>query len=565
MHPLVLAASALLFPALAWAQGSLTPPGAPAPLGRTLTQLEPRIDVATLAGDATAVHVITAPGSYYLSANITVPASLSGVAVAAANVTLDLNGFAITGQASSVRGVELRNTTGGLVVHGGHVTNTGGAGIGASGAGPSNVHLYDLGLRSCAGGGIVLPVLSGVVVENCRVNGCLVTGIDLTSQGTVRNCAVDSNSSNSVSQTFAIRAGVVSHCRVNLFSNSGGPAAGIVAGEVSHCSVTSLNGGGGSSAAIAATSVSHCQVLNVNNASGTIFGISSSGRVVDCTVSQIGSASNGPGAPIGISAGSASGCRVNAIGNAASTGDSVGISALAGRVHDCTVSAVAGGAGLNVNGITAAAISHCTLEGATGSSSLVGFNATRIVDHCTVHDLVQTGGTASAIGISARRINDSTVSNLTGLGTNSTIAFDAYLLASGCTATAVTQTAGSLAICFEPDTGGETVQCVVNNTSGIGVNAVTGANTVRSCRITLGGSGTGIATLGTRHRFEDNTISNCTNGINASTAGTSGFIARNRVTDCANDILSLAAWQIGPILSATDPVDTTSPWANFTD
>ena len=52
------------------AQGSLTPPGAPATTMKTLEQVEPRIDVLTLSGDATYHHVITQPGSYYLSGNL---------------------------------------------------------------------------------------------------------------------------------------------------------------------------------------------------------------------------------------------------------------------------------------------------------------------------------------------------------------------------------------------------------------------------------------------------------------------------------------------------------------
>jgi len=38
--------------ALLLAQGVLSPPGAPAPTMKTLTQLEPRTDLATVSGDA---------------------------------------------------------------------------------------------------------------------------------------------------------------------------------------------------------------------------------------------------------------------------------------------------------------------------------------------------------------------------------------------------------------------------------------------------------------------------------------------------------------------------------
>lgn len=41
-------------------------------------------------------YMITQPGSYQLSGNITVPANVNGIVIASSNVTLDLNGFTIT-------------------------------------------------------------------------------------------------------------------------------------------------------------------------------------------------------------------------------------------------------------------------------------------------------------------------------------------------------------------------------------------------------------------------------------------------------------------------------------
>lgn len=76
------------------AQGALTPPGAPSATMKTLEQIEPRIDVATLPGDVTHLHVISEPGSYYLSENIEVGLQ-SGINIHSPDVTLDLNGFQI--------------------------------------------------------------------------------------------------------------------------------------------------------------------------------------------------------------------------------------------------------------------------------------------------------------------------------------------------------------------------------------------------------------------------------------------------------------------------------------
>ena len=53
-------------------QGSLTPPGAPAPTMKTLSQIEPRIiiNAAGTPGDSSNLFNITQPGSYYLTTNI---------------------------------------------------------------------------------------------------------------------------------------------------------------------------------------------------------------------------------------------------------------------------------------------------------------------------------------------------------------------------------------------------------------------------------------------------------------------------------------------------------------
>ena len=79
---------------IAFGQGGLTPPGTPTPSMKTLQQVEPRIDVATLAGNSTAHYVINQAGSYYLSENLSVT-NTTGILINAIGVTLDLNGFEI--------------------------------------------------------------------------------------------------------------------------------------------------------------------------------------------------------------------------------------------------------------------------------------------------------------------------------------------------------------------------------------------------------------------------------------------------------------------------------------
>jgi len=73
-------------------QGSLTPPGAPAPTFKTLSQVEPRIPISTFGTN------LTASGSYYLTTNLYNGSSIGDAITIKTNmrdITIDLNGFSI--------------------------------------------------------------------------------------------------------------------------------------------------------------------------------------------------------------------------------------------------------------------------------------------------------------------------------------------------------------------------------------------------------------------------------------------------------------------------------------
>jgi len=81
------------------AQGTLTPPGAPAPTMKTLAQVEPRTPISS------APFTISSPGAYYLTTNLFAPPFSYAITIAADNVSVDLHGFAIIGTNTSSGGV----------------------------------------------------------------------------------------------------------------------------------------------------------------------------------------------------------------------------------------------------------------------------------------------------------------------------------------------------------------------------------------------------------------------------------------------------------------------------
>ena len=163
------------------AQGSLTPPGAPAPTMKTLAQIEPRIpvDAAHTPGDFSDVFVISQPGSYYLTTNVVGLNSKAGIAILANNVTLDLSGFALMGAPNSYDGIVLYSTCTNTVIRNGIVSGWGNGFYGIRCQGQNviferlNISANNFGM-SCS---------SGNVVRDCVINANQRDGLDANGSG----------------------------------------------------------------------------------------------------------------------------------------------------------------------------------------------------------------------------------------------------------------------------------------------------------------------------------------------------------------------------------------------
>lgn len=220
-----LAAVAVLFPAILVLAGDVTPPAGP--VGgtmKTLDEVEARIpvDASTAPGDAGREFWITQPGSYYLTGDITTSRP-TGIQISVSNVTLDLNGFTISGGGVSDTGIYL----------GGSSTIT-------------NVTIRNGGLRSFKTG---IDAFNGL---DCRFEGLVVldTGfLDPTPSGIA----------------IGVRGAIISHCVA-----SGNDGSGIVASEgsiVVHC-IANRNAGTGID--IDAGLVSDCAAIgNATNVAAT--------------------------------------------------------------------------------------------------------------------------------------------------------------------------------------------------------------------------------------------------------------------------------------------------------
>jgi hypothetical protein len=274
MKTFLLLCVAVLPGASVFAQGSLTPPGAPAPTMKTLAQIEPRTPISS------APFTITTPGSYYLTTNLTVSGG-DAITIAANGVTLDLNGFTIASTAASAAGYGILINSGlrdlailNGFIQGGVTANVNGVysgsgfGDGIHGYPVQNARVSGVSVSGCLYFGIHLGAGDSTVAESCTVR--TVGSIGIVASTIKASVAMDCGG-------YAISGSQVADCR----GESTGSSYGVIATTAQNCYGVS----GGSGYGLYANTALNC------------YGNSSSGYGLYANTAQncSGSSSSGTG------------------------------------------------------------------------------------------------------------------------------------------------------------------------------------------------------------------------------------------------------------------------------
>lgn len=286
----------------AFAQGSLTPPGVPAPTMKSLAQVEPRAPISALP------FIISQPGSYYFTTNLTGQAGTNGITIVADNVTIDLNGFTLIGVPGSLDGISVfapianhRN----LAIQNGSVCNWGVDGVDVSGADNSQIerlrvsqngaHGLFIGAESLvanctvqSNGSSGIRAGAGTVVSDCTASANITAGIENyrfnndATASLIKGCSVHDNLGAGIQGNAVVIDNVcVGNTGVGIFMNSSG---GKVEGNYVRQNGTGISTGSSSATNVIVRNV---VVFNTN-----AFSINGSGNIIGPIINAAGVATN---------------------------------------------------------------------------------------------------------------------------------------------------------------------------------------------------------------------------------------------------------------------------------
>ena len=295
----------LLTVCISFAQGPLAPPtvsgplvgpvaplsggGLPQPAMKTLHQVEPR---TPLAGGV-AAHIISAPGSYYLTGNVNQSGTSNAIRIDVDDVTLDLNGFSVIGSFSgaNLAGIGIHPAAKNVAVKNGVVRNWSGHGINASGPRFSGegIRVHGNGLDGISTGSYARIVdcnafgngnagfrgFDHSLILRCSATENVVYGIRFMNHTSIQSCLLQGSQRGIVLGNH----GLVTSCSV-----SGGTEFGISLDNSGTVLDTIVDGVTTGSGILIATggNIQRCTVTNCTGDNGIYAG--SSSHVANCLV-----------------------------------------------------------------------------------------------------------------------------------------------------------------------------------------------------------------------------------------------------------------------------------------
>jgi hypothetical protein len=225
------------------AQGSLTPPGAPAATMKSLDQVYAKLDPRIPITNSSSAVTISAPGSYYLTTNLIVSTG-TAITIATNGVTLDLSGFSISSTAASAtgNGILINGGVQGVVIQNGFIRS----GATNNGLGTYSGSGFSSGIHYASG------TATNVLVSKIQISGCVAHGINLGNGGPtiVDSCVVRTAGS------YGINASTIRNSTALDCGNSG-----IFGYLISDCFAVST----GSFSAMAGKSLLNCRASNTGN------------------------------------------------------------------------------------------------------------------------------------------------------------------------------------------------------------------------------------------------------------------------------------------------------------
>jgi parallel beta-helix repeat protein len=198
---------------IVFAQGNLTPPGAPGPTMLTLAQIEPRTPISSVP------FTITNPGAYYFTANLTGAGGSAGLTISTNDVTVDLKGFSLIGVAGSQAGINVSGSFTNVTIGNGTIRNWGTYGIYAFSGNSCTFQ----GLRIQYNGENGISAGAVTVVKDCVVEGNLIYGIGVGENSLVSGCMVRTNANGIGASNGSVVTGCSSldNAGYGIYANSG--------------------------------------------------------------------------------------------------------------------------------------------------------------------------------------------------------------------------------------------------------------------------------------------------------------------------------------------------------